>query len=105
MTSPLEAAQAELAEQLVPWPDDFMESLHLNTGLLFARQTSMALMKVAQAFFLGLDLPPDEPQPVVDEAINGITASIVGLTHALVALGVLPEDAEKALQAGEIAGG
>jgi hypothetical protein len=91
----LEAAQAELAESMVPWPDDFMMDYHLNSALLFARQVAMCTAKVAVAFANNVAESPDEPQPVLDEVQNGIAAAVMGLTHALVALEVLPPEAEE----------
>ena len=95
--TPLELAQTELAESMVPWPDDFMMEYTPQAGLLFGRQVSMCLMQMVADAAASLVEEGEETEPVANEVMNGVAAAIAGLTHALVALGVLPEEAEEAL--------
>jgi AhpD family alkylhydroperoxidase len=93
----LGAAQAELADGLVPWPDDFMDSLSPPAALLFARQVTMKTLQMATGAAASLAEGPDEPQSVVSAVLNGCAMAVAGTTHALVALGLLPKEAEEAL--------
>jgi hypothetical protein len=93
----LEAAQAELSESMVPYPDDFLTEYSPQAALLFVRQCSMVALQMVTGAAASLETSPDEDQPVVAEVMNGVAACIAGSTHALVALGVLPVEAEEAL--------
>jgi len=93
----LEQAQEELAASMVPWPDDFMGDYTPQAGLLFGRQVAMCLLGMVTDAAASLGSDPAEEEPVVMEALNGVAAAVAGFTHALVALGVLPAEAEEAL--------
>ena len=95
--STLEATQAELSGAMVPWPDDYVEELSPHAALLLCRQMAMATMKVITGAALSLDEDPDGDAGVLDEITNGVAAAIAGTTHACVALGVLPPEAEEAI--------
>ncbi|WP_343576708.1 hypothetical protein [Mycobacterium sp.] len=94
---PLAAAQAELSAAMVPWPDDYVEDLTPPAALLVLRQMAMATLKVVAGATISLGEDSDEPQPTVDQVLNGVAAAIVGSTSALVALGALPAAALDAL--------
>lgn len=96
-TDILDTAQAELAAGMVPWPDDYVEALSPHAALLLLRQMAMASLKVVAGATLSLGEDGDEMAGVVDEMVNGVAACIAGSTHALVALGVLPPEAEEAI--------
>jgi hypothetical protein len=93
----LESAQAELSESMVPYPDDFLTDYSPQAALLFLRQCSMVALQMMTAGAVSLGADADETQPVVSEVLNGVSACVAGSTHALVALGVLPVEAEEAL--------
>lgn len=96
----LDAAQAELVSGLFPHPDEFMESLSPPAALLFARQVSMATLKVLAGAAISLDEDPDGDGGAVTEVLNGLAAAVAGYTHAMVALELLPPEAEEALESG-----
>lgn len=98
-STPLEAAQAELAAIMVPWPDDWVEDLSAPAALLFLRQMAMATLKVVAVGTVELGADTAGEEPVLDGVLNGCAAAIMGATHALVSLGVLPAEAETAEQA------
>ena len=120
--TPLETAQAELAESKTPFPDLFMFDYTPQAGLLFGRQVAMCLLKMVtdaaasltyaspevlavdaaddNAVMGALDSARDEEQPVVSEILNGVAMAVAGLTHSLVAIGLLPAEAEEALSNG-----
>lgn len=94
----LATVQGELADALIPWPDDYVEELSPQAALLLLRQQAMATAKVLAGATLALDEDPDEEAGALAEVLNGVAACVAGATHALVALGVLPEEAETALE-------
>jgi hypothetical protein len=93
----LELAQKELSDSMVPWPDDFMTDYTPQAGLLFGRQVAMCLLKMVTDAAASIATGPDEEEPNVSEVLNGVSMAIAGLTHALVALEVLPAEAEEGM--------
>lgn len=91
----LAQVQAELSAGMVPWPDDYVEELSPQAALLLLRQMAMATLRVTTAAAVSLEEDPDEPAGPLDEVANGVAAAIMGATHALVALEVLPPEAEE----------
>jgi hypothetical protein len=96
----LEAVQTELSALMVPWPDDYVEGLSPPAALLLLRQLAMATLTVVTGASASLEEDPDGPAGAVAEVLNGASMAVVGATHALVALGVLPPEAEQALEEG-----
>ena len=99
--SPLDLALAELADSFVPHPDDFLESYTPQAAFLFGRQVAMKCLEIATGAAISLGVESDEEVPTVTEVLNGVSMAVAGLTHALVALGVLPPEAEEALTVGK----
>ena len=95
----LETVQAELSAAMVPWPDDYVEDLSPQAALFLLRQLAMATAKVVLGAALSLEDDPEDDAGVIDEVNNGVAACVAGATHALVALEVLPPEAESALEA------
>ena len=93
----LETAQDELARSMMPHPDEFMEDYSPQAALLFLRQVAMSTGKICTAAAISLNADEDETVPAATEVLNGVAACVVGSTHSLVALGVLPPEAEEAL--------
>jgi len=89
--------QAELSGAMIPWPDDYMDELSPHACLLLLRQVAMATLKAIAGGSIALDESPEEDSGALGEILNGVTAAIVGATHACVALGILPAEAEEAL--------
>lgn len=98
--SVLDAAQAELASDMVPWPDDYVETLTPPAALLLGRQMALVVAKVCTAAMVSLDADSDEPAGIEAEVLNGLAAAVAGFTHAMVALEILPIEAEEALTSG-----
>ena len=55
-------------------------------------------MKAITGAAVSLGEAPDEPNDTVAACVNGVAAAIAGSTHALVALEILPLEAEQALE-------
>jgi hypothetical protein len=91
----LAAAQAELGDKMVPWPDDFLEDLSPHAALLTLRQTAMATLKVVTGAVLSLQADPTDDGGPLTEVVNGVMAAVAGSTHSCVALGMLPLEAEQ----------
>ena len=100
MPSPLETVQAELAKLHFPWPADFLPDATPQAALEYARQLASVLLGMVTDAAASLAGPADEEQPTVSEVLNGVAMMVAGATHALVALGVLPVEAEEALSSG-----
>ena len=90
----LDTVQAELSRAMVPWPDDYVETLTPHAALLVARQMAMAVLKVVTGAAVSLGEDESEPAGALDGVVNGVMAAVAGYTHALVELGVLPPEAE-----------
>lgn len=93
----LEIAQLELGESMVPYPDEFLEDYSPGAAFLFLRQCAMVALKIATGAAASLMDEGEETQPIASEVLNGAAACVAGATHMLVALGVLPPEAEDAL--------
>lgn len=93
----LEQAQDELANSMIPHPDIFLEDYTPQAALLFARQVAMATTKICMTWVRDTSTDLSEESPAANGMMNGCAAGVVGFTHALVALGVLPLEAEEAL--------
>ena len=92
----LEVAQEELGNTMMPHPDEFMEDYSPQAALLFGRQVAMSCLRISIAAARSLEVADTEEVPTATEVLNGVSAAVVGFTHALVALGVLPQEAEDA---------
>lgn len=96
----LDAAQAELGQTMMPHPDEFMEDYSPQAALLFGRQVAMSCLRICVAAATSLNVADGDEEPTSTEVLNGVAAGVMGFTHALVALGVLPLEAEEALANG-----
>ena len=96
----LDQAQSELADATMPIPSDFLEELSPQAATLWCWEAAKSLLTVLTAAATSLGAGDDEEQPTVTEVLNGAAASLAGLTHVLVALQVLPPEAEEAMTAG-----
>jgi hypothetical protein len=93
----VEAVLAELAESFVPHPDEFLDDFTPQAAMMFGRQVSMKLLQIATGAAASLSDDSEGIEPVVSEFLNGAALAVAGHTHALVAVGVLPKEAEEAL--------
>lgn len=96
----LETAQDELAKSMMPHPDEFMEDYSPQAALLFGRQVAMSCLRICTTAAASLNVADGDEEPTSTEVLNGVAAGVVGFTHALVALGVLPVEAEEGLVSG-----
>lgn len=98
--TPLEACQAELVDAKVPTPDFLGEDLTPPTILYWCFEAAKIALTAVTAGAASLTEAQDEEQPVMTEVLNGVTFALAGYTHALVALDVLPKQAEEAISSG-----
>ena len=101
ITGPLDQAQAELAVSGIPHPETFLKSYSPPAAFLFIRQCSLVLGEMVVDAAITTGKEDGDDQPVVTEVLNSVAQCIAGATHALVALGVLPTEAEEALGEGQ----
>lgn len=99
--SGLERVQAELAEGMAPLPELWAYDYSPQAALLYAWELAKTVMSMQTAGAQALAGDTDELQPVVTEVLNGVAAALAGYTHALVALEVLPPEAEEAIASGQ----
>lgn len=103
--TPLEAAKVELMKLGVPMPQDWMQHLSPVSALLVLQNVCEAAVTVMSGAFADPSNELDPDSPVAAEVLNGVTAGLAGSVHALVALEVLPKEAEEALSvASEVTG-
>lgn len=100
--SPFQSGQVELSKLGVPMPQDFMTDLSPVAALLFLQSCAEATLSVVTGASAADDDPKDEVNPTISEVLNGISAALAGSVHALVALEVLPPEAEEAMTAAGI---
>jgi len=93
----LDQAQAELATTGIPHPEVFLKSYSPPAAFLFVRQCALVLGEMCVDAAITTGKEEGDDQPVVTEVLNSVAQLIAGSTHALVALGVLPVEAEEAL--------
>jgi hypothetical protein len=94
----LEDVKQELADHMIPHPDWIDKELGPEAALFYAYQVAEVIMPIAVAACVSLNVDPNEEQPVLSELLNGCAAAYVGYAHALVALAVLPPEAEEAIR-------
>ena len=97
MTDALTDVQAELSAAMMPWPDDVLEDLTPQAAIFYLRQCCMATAKIVLGAAISLGGDGDEEAGALDEVNNGLAMAVVGVTHACVALEILPKEAEEAL--------
>ena len=97
--SPMQSAQVELSKLGVPMPNDFMTDLSPIAALLFLQSCAEATLSVVTGATAADDDLKGEVNPTISEVLNGISAALAGSVHALVALEVLPPEAEAAMVA------
>ena len=93
----LESTKAELARSGAPVPQDFVEDWSPHAGLFYGWQTARALLTVVEGASIQETDDPDIDPAIYEEVINGVAQAVAGFTHALVALDVLPAEAEQAI--------
>jgi len=89
-----QSALSELADNMVPWPDDYVEELTPLAALLLCRQMVMAVTKVVTGAVADLGKDPEANPDVAAGVLNGMAAALAGVTHACVAIDLLPQAAE-----------
>ena len=92
-----ESGQVELRKLGVPLPSEFMVDLSPIAALLFLQDTAEGALRCLTDAVARDNEDGAEVQPVVSEVLNGMTAALAGTIHALVALEVLPPEAEAAM--------
>lgn len=93
-TTPKDAALAQLVNFGVPTPTDFVPHMELPSALFFMRDLATAIQERAVVFFGEMAQVGDEVDDMAALVFNGVSACMAGSTHALVALGMLPQEAE-----------
>lgn len=96
-TDPKEAALQDLVKRGVPTPTDFMPDLEFFSGLYFLREVATGAVARGVVFFAELDQGGDEVDETAAEVLGSLSEALQYATHALVALGLLPQEAEDAL--------
>jgi hypothetical protein len=99
-TSALDAVQGELSTAHFPFPADFLSDVSPQAAIEFGRQVAGILLQMVTDAAALIAKEDGDDQPTVNEALNGVAMMVAGATHALVALGVLPVEAEEALAGG-----
>ena len=92
------AAADELASAMVPMPDDYVEDLSPHAAILLLRQMSMVTAKVALGATVSLQEDDSEPDGALGDVLRGVMGAVAGATHACVALGIFPAEAETELE-------
>jgi hypothetical protein len=100
--TPLELCQDELVATKTPTPDFLAEDLTPATAIYWGFEAAKVLLTIVTAAAASLDAPEGEEQPVMTEALNGVSQALVGYLYALVQLEVLPKVALEAVEAGQV---
>jgi hypothetical protein len=98
--TPLELVQDELANTHHVEPDFLGQDFTPSTALFWMFGAAQEMLTIITAAAASLDVPEGEEQPVMTEALNGVSMALMGYTYALVQLQVLPQAALDAIRAG-----
>lgn len=93
----LDDAQSELGTKMIPLPEWLEEDVTPVTALYWVYEAVKLALPIATGFAQNLQIDEAEEQPVLTELLNGVSFAVAGMTHAMVALEVLPQEAEDAL--------
>ena len=96
--NPRDAALARLTNHGVPMPQDWVPDLGPEAALFFMKECCEAVLMALAGSFAQMAQAGDEVDEVAAETLNGAGQALTGTTHALVSLGLLPAEAEQALE-------
>ena len=96
---PIDQVLAELADTMMPHPDEYLDTYTPGAAFMLGRQVYMACLLIAAGASALLAQDDGDNQPVANEVLNGVAMAVAGFTHALVTLDILPKEAEEALAA------
>jgi hypothetical protein len=97
----LQQCQSELADASAPSPSWMEEDLLPAAALYYTWEVNKVALTIATAAMASLGDDVDIDDPTVHNVLNGVSAAVAGLTVALVALDVLPKEAEEAITSGK----
>jgi len=91
----LEMAKAELAEQMFPAPEDYLNAVGPLAQLFYLDQLAYQVMKNFAAMLANAPggPPPDGSEPV--QALQAITEACGNLDGACVLLSIFPDEARR----------
>jgi hypothetical protein len=95
--TPRDQALALLVGKGVPVPSAWVPDFPLPSGLFILKEVVEGVMIESVRFFDEMRSDGDEVDDVAASVQNALAAIMVGATMALVALGLLPQEAEDAL--------
>ena len=97
-TTPRDAALALMVNRGVPTPSDWLPDFPLPSALFILGEVVRGVYESAVIFFGEMDSEGDEVDDTAAEVMNGLAAALAGSTHALVAMELLPPEAEQAME-------
>lgn len=90
---PQEMAKAELAEAMIPTPDDIMEELTPLGALYYWEQLGWATLTTWTAHVQDMDDQGDEAASEMAGVLQGIATALGGLDAVCATIGLVPAEA------------
>jgi hypothetical protein len=95
--TPRDVALALMVNRGVPVPSNWVPDFPLPSALFILSEVARGVMESAVVFFGEMDQAGDEVDDKAAEVLNALSSCMAGATMALVALDLLPQEAEDAM--------
>lgn len=93
-----EAAKTTLAAHGVMTPEQLLDEIDTAPALVFLRDCVVMVTAILAGSVTDAEAPPKEAEDAFSGASEGLSMALMGVTHAMVELRILPEEAEDALR-------
>jgi hypothetical protein len=96
-TTARDEALALMVNRGVPVPSEWVPDFPLPSALFILKEVADGVLQSAVVFFGEMAQEGDEVDDVAAEVMNAVSTALAGSVVALVALGLLPQEAEDAM--------
>jgi hypothetical protein len=93
-----EYAKSVLAQSGVMTPEQLLDEVEPGPALVFLRECIVMVTAILAGSVVDAEAPPPEAEEAFSGAAVGLAQALLGITHALVELRVLPTEALEALE-------
>ena len=97
----VEYAKTQLFQHGVYHPEELLDEMETGPALVFLRDAIVMVIAILAGSVTDADAPPKEAEEAYAGATQGLAKALVGITHAMVELRILPTEALEALEAAD----